>query len=109
MSRGSDRRLAMVGRTAGWLFVILLVFCVTSGVQASVLTVSTGSDPLANGDKFQDALNTAACGDTIILQAGSTYATRFFTVNSYGPQGYPFFLPNKSCAPAQYVTIQTSQ
>ena len=48
-------------------------------------------------------------GDTIVLQAGATYATRVTTVNSYGPQGYPFLLPNKSCATGQYVTIQTSQ
>ncbi len=93
----------------GCLSVMLLVFCAASSVQASVSTVSTGSDPLANGDNFQNALNLAACGDTIVLQAGATYATRVFTVNSYGPQGYPFSLPNKSCASGQYVTIQTSQ
>ena len=89
--------------------ILLLVFCAASEVQAGVLTVSTGSDPLANGDQFQNALKLAACGDTIVLQAGATYATRVTTVNSYGPQGYPFSLPNKSCASGQYVTIQTSQ
>lgn len=94
---------------AGCLSAILLVCCADSAVQAGVVTVPTASDPLANGDNFQYALKSAACGDTIVLQAGATYATRVTTVNSYGPQGYPFSLPNKSCASGQYVTIQTSQ
>src|SRR5262245_7149503 len=45
-------------------------------VHAATLVVQTGTDPLANGDNFQAALNGANCGDTIILQAGATYGTR---------------------------------
>jgi hypothetical protein len=40
------------------------------------------------------ALQTAACGDTISLQAGATYA--------------PFVLPPKNCDAAHWVTIRTS-
>ena len=91
------------------LFMLLLILCAATETQAAVITVSTGSDSLANGDQFQNALNLAACGDTIVLQAGATYATRVGWVNQYGPIGSPFSLPNKSCATGQYVTIQTSQ
>ena len=64
--------------------------------HAATQSVPTGSDPMANGDNFQNALDSAACGDTIVLQAGATYATRVTTVNYYGPQGYPFILRNKA-------------
>ncbi len=76
--------------------------------HAAVLTVPTGSDALVNGDNFQAAVNNARCGDTIVLQAGASYQTRITFINSYGPQGSPFSLPNKSCSSGQYVTIQTS-
>lgn len=72
------------------------------------IVVPTGSDALVNGDNFQAAVNNAHCGDTIVLQAGASYQTRIAFINSYGPQGSPFSLPNKSCVPGQYTTIQTS-
>ena len=87
----------------------LLPFLSFATAHAAVQSVPTGSDPQVNGDNLQNAIYAAACGDTIVLQAGATYATRVTAVNSYGPQGYPFILPNKSCATGQYVTIQTSQ
>src|SRR5262249_22362587 len=68
----------------------------------------TGSDPLANGANFQNALNTAQCGDTIVLQAGAIYGTRTAFVNSYGPQGSPFALPNTTNCGGQYITVVTS-
>ena len=87
-------------------FSLLISFATA---HAATQSVPTGSDPQANGDNFQNAVFGAACGDTIVLQAGATYATRVTAVNSYGPQGYPFQLPNKSCAAGQYITIQSSQ
>ena len=71
-------------------------------------TVTDSGDPLVNGDAFQTCLTNAVCGDTIVLQAGASYQTRVAFVNSGGPQGSPFSLPNKSCGANQYVTVQTS-
>lgn len=85
-----------------------LIFGSAAWSHAATLTVPTGSDPLVNGDNFQAALNTAQCGDTIILQAGAMYGTRTAFVNSYGPQGSPFILPNKGNCTGQYITIQSS-
>jgi len=52
-----------------------------------VISVSARQDVSA-------ALQTAACGDTISLQAGATYA--------------PFVLPAKNCDAAHWITIRTS-
>ncbi len=58
------------------------------------LTVNAGGD-------FQAALNSATCGDTIVLQAGASFPG-------------PFYLPNKACPPASgqagtgWVYIQSS-
>lgn len=90
------------------LSMVLVILCVAVEVQAAVTTVPTTSDPLANGDSFQAALNSASCGDTIVLQAGASYQTRVSFVNSYGPQGYPFSLPNKNCSNGTFTTIQSS-
>jgi len=86
----------------------LLAFWPVARAHAATFTVSTGSDPQVNGDNFQAALNSAQCGDTIILQAGATYETRTSFVSSSGPQGNPFTLPNKGNCNAQYITIQSS-
>src|SRR5215467_9701289 len=88
----------------------LAVLALTSlgAAKAATISVSAGSDTQANGDSFQGALQAAACGDTIVLQAGGTYATRVSLTNSYGPQGNSFTAPNKTCPSGQYVTIQTS-
>lgn len=72
------------------------------------IVVTTGADPLVNGDNFQSALNSASYGDNIILTAGATYATRVLFVGGGGPIGNPFSLPDKGAAGGQYVTIRTS-
>src|SRR5581483_191166 len=51
--------------------------------------------PVASGGDFQGALNSASCGDTITLQAGSTY-TGAFT------------LPAKGCDDNHWIIIRTS-
>lgn len=90
------------------LSLALLALLSIAPAHAAVQTVPTGSDPLANGDNFQSALNAAQCGDTIVLQAGATYGTRTAFVSSSGPQGEAFSLPNKGNCGGQYVTIQSS-
>ncbi len=77
------------------LFSISLVFYVlpfvtSAMMQPTVITVSAGGD-------FQAALNSANCGDTIILEAAGKFS----------PQGDSFVLPAKSCA-ANLINIQTS-
>src|SRR5262245_33430515 len=91
-----------------YLALLLMMLASVATVDAGTVVVSTGSDPVANGTSFQAAVNAAQCGDTLVLQAGATYATAVSWTNSYGPQGYPFTLPNKSCASGQFITIQTS-
>ena len=53
-----------------------------------VLAVKAGGD-------LQDALNRAACGDIISLEAGATFA------------GY-FLIPNKPCDDAHWIIVRTS-
>ncbi len=126
MRRGSGGRLAVLGRYAmkRWagfrsghdlrqaiaccLSVVLVNLAVAALAQAAVVAVPTGANAQANGDNFQAVVNGASCGDTIILQAGASYQTRVSFVNSYGPQGYPFVLPNKGNCNGQYITIQSS-
>ncbi len=55
-----------------------------------------------DGRAFQAAINSAKCGETIVLQAGVTYVA---------PQGQAFTLPNKPQCPAvesSFITITTS-
>jgi hypothetical protein len=47
------------------------------------------------GGSVQNALNSAACGDTIMLQAGATFSGTFS-------------LPNKGCDGQHWITIRTS-
>ena len=89
-------------------YLTLVMLASVATVDAATVVVSTGSDPVANGASFQGALNAAQCGDTLVLQAGATYATAVSFTSSYGPQGYPFTLANKNCASGQFITIQTS-
>src|SRR5688500_1196524 len=56
----------------------------------------------ANGDQLQTAINNAALGDTIVLQAGVTYVT-----SSAGPHDYGFILRNKTSG-SGWITIQSS-
>lgn len=51
------------------------------------------------GGNLQTALNTANCGDRIILAAGATWDT----ISSR-----PFVLPNKGCGAADPITLQSS-
>ena len=94
-------------RRESWLSMMLVIFC-AAPAQAAVVTVPTGSDAKANGDNFQAVLNSARCGDTIVLQAGASYQTRVAFVNRFGPQGSPFILPHKGNCNGQSITIQSS-
>src|SRR5882672_8206520 len=71
---------------------ILLLFCgITYQVGAATIVVPSGGD-------FQAAINALNCGDTIVLQAGATFAGNFI-------------LPYKgpcSGTDADYITIRTS-
>ena len=77
-----------------WILISGCIFA--SQGLASTITVATGSDAVTNGNNFQNAINSANFGDTIILTAGAVY------------QGN-FTLPDKGMPPAGvYVTIRTS-
>ena len=71
---------------------VALVGMVCSGASAATLNVAAGGD-------LQAALDGAACGDTIVLQAGASYTTT-----------YGFVLPNKVCTgtDADYITVTTN-
>ena len=95
----NKRILRLIVYGVGMLFVSIIP---VQRVLASNISVTTGSDPIANGVNFEAALNNAKCGDTIILQAGATYLKA--TTGS-------FILHNKgvcSGTDADYITIQTS-
>lgn len=68
------------------LFLYTGLFCVSILAHAATITVPAGGD-------LQAALNTAAPGDTIVLQAGVAYVGHFT-------------LPNKPGS--QYITVQSS-
>lgn len=66
--------------------------CINTAIDSTpspgtIINVSAGQD-------VQEALQAAACGDTISLQAGTTYA--------------PFALPPKKCDAAHWITIRSS-
>src|SRR3984893_6362930 len=77
---------------------------ITATITLSILILASGIKAATNfvpadGD-FQAALNAAQFGDTIVLQAGATYAT-----------GVSFVLPYKGVGTgtdADYITVQTS-
>ncbi|HCX31111.1 MAG TPA: hypothetical protein DHU55_15295, partial [Blastocatellia bacterium] len=73
--------------------ILVMVGAVSSSTKAATIIVPAGGD-------LQSALNAAQFGDTIVVQAGATYAT-----------GVSFTLPNKGAGTgtdADYVTVQTS-
>jgi hypothetical protein len=70
------------------LVILLFLLCVPS-VSASTIVVPAGGD-------LQAALNTAVCGDEIVVAAGATFAT-----------SQPFMVKAKACA-ANPITIRTS-
>jgi len=108
MKRMSKHCVGIRPSVAHWLSLIMVALSSVGPVHAATLVVSTGSNPQTNGDNFQAAINTAGCGDTVVVLAGAIYATRVTTTNSYGPQGYSFGLPSKGCSSSQFVTIQSS-
>ncbi len=67
--------LAIVGKTSG-----KGPFAKLRGVSTfanTIINVQTGSDSLVNGENFQNALDSAQTGNTIVLQAGATYEGNF--------------------------------
>jgi hypothetical protein len=87
------------------LLLCLLFVC---PAYAETIVVPTGSDPVANGTAFQDALLAAQCGDTIVLQAAGVYQTAQLFMGSNGPAGYPFILPNKGDCAGNWITVESS-
>jgi hypothetical protein len=101
------------------LTVVILLVSVTAGLQAANASTSPHFDGPAelprvfiqtamantpapgititvnNGGNLHAALNSARCGDTILLQAGATF-TGLFT------------FPNKSCDNAHWIIVRTS-
>lgn len=86
--------------------ILLLSLILALFLPATDIVVTTGADPLVNGDNFQTALTAAVCGDNIILQGGSTYATRTSFIGGGGPVGPPFNAPNKGACAGSYITIK---
>src|SRR5215203_5845958 len=74
-------------KTTNVLFIVLILFISASAGFGATLVVPAGGD-------LQAAINSAALGDTIILDAGATYRG-------------PFTLPKK--AGDAYLTIQSSR
>jgi len=76
-----------------WSLLATLIWVTAHPAIAATLSVAAGGD-------LQGALNSAHCGDTIVLQAGATYTTP-----------YGLLLPNKGpCTgtDADYITVTTS-
>jgi hypothetical protein len=89
--------------------VLLLAFAQRQSREAGQQTrtrrvsesASNSTRSVADGGAFQQALNSARCGDTIILDAGVVYK----------PRGDSFVLPKKpacSGSDSDYIKIQTS-
>src|SRR5262249_48648303 len=91
MAVGSWRTNALCGIGRRSLLATLIWFMAQPAVAAT-LSVAVGGD-------LQGALNSAHCGDTIVLKAGAAYTTT-----------YGFVLPYKACTgtDADYITITTS-
>ncbi|MEP6741360.1 MAG: hypothetical protein ABJB61_02595, partial [bacterium] len=73
--------------------ILIVIGAAGSISKAATIVVPAGGD-------FQAALNAAQFGDTIVVQAGATYAT-----------SVSFSLPNKGAGTgtdADYITVQTS-
>lgn len=73
-----------------WVFCVSLLFC---------SSISATDFPVHSGGNIQTAINSAAIGDTVTLDAGTTY-----DISS------PLVLPLKGgCTGAAYVTIRSSE
>lgn len=70
--------------------LLLLLACLASAVPAFAATALVHS-----GEDLQLAITNAACGDTIVLDAGASW-------------NGPFYLPNKGCTGPAYITITGS-
>ena len=81
----------------GFLLAPMLVASIVSAVVPAFAAVSN----VPAGGNFQTALDAAACGDTIVLQAGASYTTTY---------GFVLPAPKPPCAgtDADYVTVTTS-
>jgi hypothetical protein len=83
------------------ILLLCLRFLLAAGtVSGATLSVTADGDASSNGRSLQAALNAAAPGDTLVLQAGQSYAGSFE-------------LPAKSCLPTRpeeecWITIRTS-
>lgn len=64
-------------------------------IDTTYRTPSGSTTPVNSGGNLQTAINNAACGDVLSLEAGAT-----FTGN--------FTLPDKDCADGNYVVIRTA-
>ncbi len=72
----------------------VLVVAVIAMRSADII-VPTETDPIINGTALQSALNSAQCGDTVILQSGATYDGTFL-------------LNDKGCASSSPITVTSS-
>jgi hypothetical protein len=68
----------------------ILIQTAMANTPAPGITISVRS-----GESFQAALNSARCGDTIMLQAGATFSGLFT-------------FPNKSCDDGHWIIVRTS-
>ncbi|HEV2911712.1 MAG TPA: hypothetical protein VGX92_00230, partial [Pyrinomonadaceae bacterium] len=75
-------------RSVLFSIVVLFILAGSSEAYAATLTVPSGGD-------FQAALNAAAPGDTIILEASASFIG-------------PFTLPAKASTSSSFITIQSS-
>jgi len=73
--------------------VLLTSLALSQPANAATIVVNSGGD-------LQGAINSASCGDTIVLQAGAVFTL---------PQGVNILLRNRgNCSDTQYITITTS-
>jgi hypothetical protein len=97
-STGADNRYCGPGNVANFgggsdTVAALPSACFYTALAA---TPSNGNTiRVASGDSVQNAINAAACGDVIMLQAGATFSGTFT-------------LPNRSCDDQHWITIRTS-
>ncbi|HEX8719522.1 MAG TPA: DUF4214 domain-containing protein [Pyrinomonadaceae bacterium] len=88
-SRGASRLSDSLARFSVLTALALCAFALAPRVaSAATLNVASGGD-------LQAALNAAQPGDTIVIQAGASFAG-------------PVTLPNKNTASAEWITVRTS-
>jgi len=77
-----------------WLILLIVLFatCATINAQTTIVVPAGGN--------LQSAIDTAKCGDKIMLQAGATYTAPADFV--------AYTLPVKPCTDSSYITITSS-